>query len=101
MANLTTFWQNKTADEKKNIEHACDVDNLIIQTHISWFIFCYSLERNNQIISCKMNEERNKMIGNVPSDLSIVRFSSVRAQEIVALTKMIGEDFCTFCISIC
>ena len=41
------------------------------------------------------------MIGNVPSDLSIVRFSSVRAQEIVALTKMIGEDFCKFCISIC
>jgi hypothetical protein len=38
-----------------------------------------------------MTDERNKMTQNVPSDLSVVRFSSVRAQEIVALTKMIGE----------
>lgn len=38
-----------------------------------------------------MTDERNKMTQNVPSDVSVVRFSSVRAQEIVALTKMIGK----------
>ncbi|EFX87431.1 hypothetical protein DAPPUDRAFT_312280 [Daphnia pulex] len=35
------------------------------------------------------------MTQNVPSDLSVVRFSSVRAQEIVALTKMIENPQCT------
>nr|SVE79543.1 EOG090X07PD [Daphnia magna] len=36
-----------------------------------------------------MTDNKYKMVGNVPSDISVVRFATVRAQEIVALTKMI------------
>nr|SVE73609.1 EOG090X07PD [Daphnia atkinsoni] len=36
-----------------------------------------------------MTDEKYKMPGNVPADISVARFASVRAQEIVALTKMI------------
>lgn len=38
-----------------------------------------------------MTDEKYKMPDNVPADISVARFASVRAQEIVALTKMIGE----------
>nr|SVE86177.1 EOG090X07PD [Daphnia similis]SVE86805.1 EOG090X07PD [Daphnia similis]SVE88058.1 EOG090X07PD [Daphnia similis] len=36
-----------------------------------------------------MTDEKYKMMGSVPADISVVRFATVRAQEIVALTKMI------------
>nr|SVE75178.1 EOG090X07PD [Daphnia dolichocephala] len=36
-----------------------------------------------------MTDEKNKMLGKIPTDISITRFASVRAQEIVALTKII------------
>ena len=48
-----------------------------------------------------MNEERRKMSKSVPNDLSVGRFASVRAQEIVALTNMIGEFFPQSSINIC
>nr|SVE90563.1 EOG090X07PD [Daphnia sinensis] len=36
-----------------------------------------------------MTDDKYKMMGNIPADISVVRFATVRAQEIVALTKMI------------
>lgn len=48
--------------------------------------------------SAKMTDNKYKMVGNVPSDISVVRFATVRAQEIVALTKMIGELVSHFCL---
>nr|SVE77657.1 EOG090X07PD [Daphnia lumholtzi] len=36
-----------------------------------------------------MTDDKCKVVANVPADISVVRFATVRAQEIVALTKMI------------
>ncbi|KAI9558105.1 hypothetical protein GHT06_014858 [Daphnia sinensis] len=36
-----------------------------------------------------MTDDKYKMMGSIPADISVVRFATVRAQEIVALTKMI------------
>lgn len=39
-----------------------------------------------------MDEEKG-MLPNLPGDISVIRFASARAQEIMALTKLIGEVF--------
>ncbi|XP_057380141.1 ribonucleases P/MRP protein subunit POP1-like [Daphnia carinata] len=36
-----------------------------------------------------MTDEKYKMVNNIPADISVARFATVRAQEIVALTTMI------------